>query len=194
MEKFFELFKRDFKTERLEMRVLEPTPENAKLIWNAIKNEKPADFQFIRFSPKYDKPLPTSSDEVLAIMQNDEKMAHENGMIWYVFHDGKLVGYARVHYFDSNKTLQIAAIWLVKVAWGYGFYKEIRDVLEKIAFKDLGAHRIGIQCMAGNVHSKKSIENSGYHLDGCMRDANMMPDGTWMDHLVFTKLASEYRK
>ena len=194
MEKFFKLFKRDLKTERLELRILEPTSENAQIVWNAIKGENPADFAFIRFSPKYDKPLPESVDEVLAIIQNDEKMATENGAVWYVFHDGKLVGYTRIHYWDSNKTLQIAAVWLVKSAWGYGFYKEIRDTLEKIAFKDLKIHRAGIQCMAGNVRSKSSIERSGYHLDGRMRDANMMPDGTWMDHLVFTKLAGEYGK
>ena len=194
MEKFFKLFKRDLKTERLEMRILEPTPENAKIVWDVLKNENPEDFQFIRFSPKYDTPLPKSSDEVLVIMQNDAKMMGENGVVWYVFHENKLVGYARVHYWDNNKTLQIAAVWLVKSAWGYGFYKEIREAVEKIAIEDLGVHRIGIQCMGGNIRSKSSIEHGGYHLDGCMRDANLMPDGTWMDQLVFTKLASEYGK
>ena len=42
MEKFFELFKRDLKTDRLEMRMLEPTPENAKIVWKALKNETTA--------------------------------------------------------------------------------------------------------------------------------------------------------
>lgn len=41
--KFFQLFKRKLKTGRLEMRILEPTTENAKLVWDALKNENPND-------------------------------------------------------------------------------------------------------------------------------------------------------
>lgn len=41
MEKFFELFGHNIKTERLEMRILEPNEENALLVWNVLKNENP---------------------------------------------------------------------------------------------------------------------------------------------------------
>jgi len=194
MEKFFKLFKRDIKTERLEMRILEPTLENAKLVWDAIKNEDPKDFQYTRFSPKYDKSLPESVDEVLAIMKNDEKMSNENGAIWYIFHNNKLIGYQRIHYWESNKTLQFAEVWFIKSAWGHGFNRETHDMLEHIAFEKLHVHRTARQCMATNIRSKKSIMNSGYHLDGIMRDSNLMPDGTWVDHLNFTKLETEYGK
>ena len=194
MEKFFKLFKRDIKTERLQLRTLEPTLENAKLIWDTIKNEDPKDFQYTRFSPKYDKSLPESVDEVLAIMKNDEKMSNENGAIWYIFHNNKLIGYQRIHYWERNKTLQFAEVWFIKSAWGNGFNREIHDMLEHIAFEKLHVHRTARQCMAINIRSKKSIMNSGYHLDGTIRDSNLMPDGTWVDHLNFTKLETEYGK
>ena len=41
MEKFFELFGHNIKTERLEMHILEPNEENALLVWNVLKNENP---------------------------------------------------------------------------------------------------------------------------------------------------------
>lgn len=193
MEKFFKLFKRNLKTERLELRILEPTKENAKLVWDTLKNESIKDFQYIRFSPKYDKSLPESVDEVLSILKNENKMANQNGAVWYVFHKNKLVGYLRIHYWESNKTLQFAGVWLIKSVWGNGFSREIHDAVERIAFEKLHIHRTGRQCMATNIRSKKSIINSGYHLDGTMRDANLMPDGTWTNHLVFTKLETEYK-
>ena len=49
MEKFYELFRRNLKTPRLELRILEPTLENAKLVWNVIKDEDHANFRFVRF-------------------------------------------------------------------------------------------------------------------------------------------------
>lgn len=191
IEKFFELFKRDIKTARLELRILEPTLENAELVWNALKNEKLDDF---KYAPMVDGGLPKSLDETFAMMQRQDKWCKSNGVNFYVFHDGKLVGYQRIFYWESNKTLQFADVWFVKSVWGNGFSKEIHEVLEKIAFEELKVHRTTRQCMAGNIRSKNSIINAGYHLDGIMRDTNLLPDGTWMDHLCFTKLESEYKK
>lgn len=194
MEKFFKLFKRNFKTARLEMRILEPTKENAKLVWDALKNESAKDFQYIKFSPQYDKSLPESATEVLSILKNENKMANQNGVVWYVFYKNKLVGYLRIHYWESNKTLQFAAVWFIKSVWGNGFNREIHDTVERIAFEKLHVHRTARQCMAPNIRSKKSIMHAGYHLDGTMRDSILMPDGTWVDHLNFTKLETEYKQ
>ncbi len=193
MEKFFDLFKKNLKTLRLELRLLEPSAENAELIWNTLKAENRGDFAFINYSPKYDKPLPESVDDVLEIMKNDDKMAADNGVVWYIFHNNNLVGYQRIHYWPQSKTIQFAAVWFVKSAWGHGFSQEVHNTLEQISFEQLKVHRVTRQCMAGNLHSKKSIENAGYHLDGCVRDSHLMPDGTWMDHLTYTKLESEYK-
>ncbi len=85
MEKFFELFAHNIKTERLEMRILEPTMKNAKLVWEAIKNENPNDFAFIHYSPKYDKPLPESLDETFETMKNYAEAFKSNAVLWYVF-------------------------------------------------------------------------------------------------------------
>ena len=195
MEKFYELFRRNLKTPRLELRILEPTPENAKVVWKAIKDENPADFKYINWSPGYKKPLPESLEETLAQMQQEQNRdVVPNGAVWYVFHNGKLIGHHGVFYFDSNKSMQSGNVWFVKSAQGHGFNQEIWSLLIKMAFEQLGANRIMRQCMASNEKSQKSISNSGFHLDGRIRASTQMPDGTFMDQLVFTKLAQEYKK
>ena len=92
MEKFYEIFRRDLKTKRLELRVLQPTPENARLVWDAIQNENPGDFKYVNWTPDYKKPLPESLDETLKQMQQEqERDVNPNGAVWYVFHNGKLM-------------------------------------------------------------------------------------------------------
>ena len=195
MDKFYELFRRDLKTPRLELRVLKATPENAKLVWDAIKDENPIDFKYVNWTPNYKKPLPESLEETLAQMQQEEKYdVNPNGAVWYVFHDGKLIGHHGVFYFDNNKSMQSGNVWFVKSAQKKGFNQEIWSLLIKMAFEQLGANRIMRQCMANNEQSQKSIMGSGFHLDGRIRASTRMPDGSYMDQLVFTKLASEYRK
>ena len=100
----------------------------------------------------------------------------------------------RIHYWADSKTLQCASAWFVKSARGNGFNKEVHNKIEDLAFNRLHVNRICRQTMAGNTESRKSIESSGYHLDGIDRQANKMPDGTFMDHLWFSKLANEYNK
>ncbi len=195
MEKFYKLFRRNLKTPRLELRVLEPTPENAELVWNAIKNETPADFKYVNWTPEYKKPLPESLAETLAQMQQEQNRdVIPNGAVWYVFYDGNLIGHHGVFYFNNNKSMQSGNVWFVKSAWGHGFNQEIWALLIKMAFEQLGANRIMRQCMANNEQSQKSISGSGFHLDGRIRASTQMPDGTFMDQLVFTKLAKEYKK
>ena len=190
MEKFFELFKRNLQTERLEMRILEPTPENAKIVWDVLKNENPEDFKYMWYSVSHKSHLTESVEETQERMKLDYES--KNGCAYYIFYNNKFIGYMRVHYWADSKTLQCASVWFIKSAWGNGFNKEVHNKLEDLAFNGLHANRICRQTMAGNIESKKSIESSGYHLDGIDRQANQMPDGTFMDHLWFSKLKSEY--
>ena len=192
MEKFLELFRRDLTTERLELRILEPTMENARIIWDVIKNENPKDFQYMWYSVSHKSYLPESVEETMERMKLDSEF--KNWCVYYIFHDNKFVGYLRIHYWPESRTIQCASVWFIKSAWGHGFNKEVHNKIEHLAFNRLHANRICRQTMAGNTESKRSIESSGYHLDGTDRQSNLLPDGTFMDHLWYSKLASEYQE
>lgn len=192
MEKFFELFKKNLKTERLELRILEPTMENAEMVWDVVKTQNPDDFKYVWFTATHNSHMTESLEETLQRIKLDYES--KTGCAYYIFHNGKFIGYQRIHYIESSRTLQCAAVWFVKSAWGNGFNQEVHNMLEKLGFEQLNINRICRQTMAGNMASKKSIETSGYHLDGVDRQCNLMPDGTFMDHLWFSKLKSEYGK
>ena len=191
MEKFYEIFNHDIKTERLELRVLKPTIANAQMLWDVLKNENPADYQYIRYSASYKNHLPESVDELLKLMQ--QEAGYKDGVVWYIFHNGKFVGYQRFHYIDHCDTIQCSSVWFVKSARGQGFNQEVHKLIDKLGFEELGVNRICRQAMEGNVCSVNSIKKAGYLLDGIERAANKMPDGTYMNHLLFSKLKSEYK-
>ena len=194
MSKFLKLFHKNIKTQRLEMRVLGATKNNASMIYDILKHESPEDFQYIMFSARHRTPLPKSKKEILQILQMDTDKKNTHDVAWYVFHQDKLIGYQKVHYFEISKAFKFTDVWFIKSAWGNGFNQEIHKKLESIAFEKLKAHSAIRECMDVNVRSEKSIRASGYHLDGCLRECNPLPDGTWANQLVFTKLHTEYTK
>ena len=191
MEKFFEIFKKNLKTERLELRILEAIKENAELVWNVLKRQNKQDFQY---APMTDRILPESLEETLTMMQNQAEWCKSNGVNWYVFYNDKLIGYQRLFYWENNKTIQCADVWLDREYWGNGFNQEIHRKIEEMAFEKLGANRICRQCVKDNKESFNSITKSGFHLDGINRQFFVMPDGTYADQCLFSKLKSEYNK
>lgn len=191
MEKFFELFKHDLKTQRLELRILEPTPENAALVWDALKNENPDDF---KYAPMISGGiLPKSQDETLQMMQRQKEWC-KNGVGWYVFYNNTLVGYQRIHFWPENRTLQCSEVWFLRKYWGQGFNQEVHNKIEEIAFERLQVNRICRQCAKSNENSFNSIKKSGFHFDGEDRQAFRMLDGTFLNQCLFSKLISEYKK
>ena len=181
------------KTERLEMRQLDVTPDNAKIVFEAVKNENPADFYYNQICNNC--AVPSNADEILKQMQIEYQWASDNGINLYIFHNGKLIGYRRLFFHDgATKTLQMATVWLVRSAWGHGFARETSDAIEKIAFETLGANRITRQCSADNVRSANSIRSSGFRLDGIARQGGVYPDNKLYDNMIWSKLKSEYNK
>ena len=181
------------KTERLEMRQLDVTPDNAKIVFEAVKNENPADFYYNQICNN--SAVPSNADEILKQMQIEYQWASDNGINLYIFHNGKLIGYRRLFFHDdATKTSQMATVWLVRSAWGHGFARETSDAIEKIAFETLGANRITRQCSADNVRSANSIRSSGFHLDGIARQGGVYPDNKLYDNMIWSKLKSEYNK
>src|SRR5574344_904925 len=107
MEKFFELFGHNIKTERLEMRILEPNEENAQLVWNVLKNENPDDFIY---SSRLESILPTSQEDTLHVMQYYHNRCQNRGIDWFLFYNNELIGYQRIYYCTDNKTLECSSV------------------------------------------------------------------------------------
>ncbi len=84
MEKVLKLFKRDFKTSRLELRLISPTKKLAKDFWNIIKNENPDDFKYISFSLENNTPLPQSEQETFDTLVKECKESNTINYAIYI--------------------------------------------------------------------------------------------------------------
>ena len=180
MEKFFELFKKNLKTERLELRIMEPTLENAKIVWEAIQNENPDDFKYLRFSPNGKTYLPISEKETLdTLLEANET---QNGISYCVYHNNKFIGFVQILYWEKRNILEMGKIWFVKSSWGNGFATEINKTIEKITFTKTDISHMGWQCYEDNINSKKAALHNGYNLVKEMTDSE-----TNYNRLVFIK-------
>ena len=162
MEKVLKSFKRDFKTSRLELRLINPTKKLAKDFWNIIKGETPDDFKYISFSLDYNTPLPTSEQETFDTLIKECK--ESNTINYAIYSNNKLIGFTKIIYWENNATLEIGNTWLVKSAWGQGFIKEIAANVEKVALLEPVISRMGWQCFEPNIGSKIAALHSGYNI------------------------------
>ena len=162
MEKVLKLFKRDFKTSRLELRLISPTKKLAEDFWNIIKNENPDDFKYISFSLDYNTPLPTSEQETFDTLVKECK--ESNTINYAIYNNNSLIGFTKIIYWENNATLEIGGAWLIKSAWGQGFVKEIAANIEKIALLEPAISRMGWQCFEQNIGSKTAALHSGYNI------------------------------
>ncbi len=79
---------------KLETRILEPTPENAKIVWDVSKNEDPEDFKYMWYSVSHKSHLTESVEETQMKLDYES----QNGCAYYIFHNNKFIGCMRVHY------------------------------------------------------------------------------------------------
>ena len=186
MAKSNAIFPQVIKTPRLEMRHLESTKENAQLVYDALKNEKQEDFYYNPIG--IDNYVPRDVNEMLAAMQRDDRWNAENGISYYIFYNGNMIGYRRAYFFDSKpRTMQSAGVWLLRSVRGMGFAAESMNALDKMAFDILGAELITCQCDKNNTASAKTIKNAGYKFEGISKRKGIHFDNTEYDNMLWSK-------
>ena len=194
MERFKELFRQNLMTQRLELRMLEPTLENAEQVWNAIKTENREDFKYVDWTPDNIKPLqenyglPQSFSETITQMRQEQEydVVQGDGAVWYVFHNGQLIGHHGVFYSSRWNCMEGGDVWFIKSAWGQGFNREIWSLIIQKAFGELGVDRINRRCFADNQRSKKSIISSGFLVDSHTPCSSRYVCGTYKKVLEFS--------
>jgi ribosomal-protein-serine acetyltransferase len=183
-------FSRTIKTARLELRPLESTIENARIIFDALKNENPEDYLY---SPVvFPGILPKTAEEMLDKMKKWEEWDRSNGIQLYIFYSGQFVGFRRMQFFDWNDTFQFAEVFFIKSARRHGFADETMKFFERIAFEELNANRTIRWNNPQNTASKNLAIKNGYHLDGIHREESRNVGGGFLDNMIWSKLKTEY--
>lgn len=185
-------FIKNLRTDRLELRHLIPNRQNAKIIYDALKNENPNDYKYEPLM-KAPKILPKSVADTLKMMQYYADSEANDGCVFYMFYNNRFIGVRKISYFKEAFTLKLNSVWLVRAARGYGFAAESYRTIEDIAFNKLKVNKIMRVNFVENKTSAKLAENTGFILDGVSRQAVYM-DGKFYDLMQWSKLYSDYIK
>ena len=185
-------FLKDLCSERLVLKHLAPNRQNAKLIYDALKNENPDDYKYEPLM-KASKILPKSIADTIKMMQYYADSESNDGCVFYMFYNNRFIGVRKISYFKGAFILKLNSVWLVRAARGYGFAAESYRAIEDIAFNKLKANKIMRVNFVENKKSVKLAENTGFILDGISRQAVYM-DGKFYDLMQWSKLYSDYLK
>ncbi|MCL2629291.1 MAG: GNAT family N-acetyltransferase [Alphaproteobacteria bacterium] len=176
---------------RIELRTLEPTFENAKMIFDVVVANRDYLLQWLPWASTEITGKPEDSFDFLLKMQRNRKDNIEYG--FGIFLDNKYIG--NISIFDVSEKRKSGEIgyWLVKDAMGKGYMTEAVKLIENAFFESFG-NRIQIKCDTRNIPSQNVPKRLNYHLDGEIRQDNTDTSGKFRNTLIFSKLKSEWEK
>jgi diamine N-acetyltransferase len=91
---------------------------------------------------------------------------------------------------EDSRAIEVKRI-VVSVP-GQGLGRRILQELMRIAFRDLGAHRLFLDVFEDNARARHLYETLGFQLEGVMREAAHR-DGHWCSLHLMSIIESEYR-
>ena len=104
----------------------------------------------------------------------------------------RLVGVVGLEAFAHLHQSVELGYWLRNDTTGKGFMTEAARGVIGWAFGPLGAHRVRVAAATDNHASLAVIRRLGFHFEGIARQAERC-HGRWLDHAVFSLLASDRR-
>jgi RimJ/RimL family protein N-acetyltransferase len=111
---------------------------------------------------------------------------------WIIESDGELIGLVRldnVNLEDKRASLAIG-IWAAD-RLGIGMGPKAVSACLKIAFKELGLHRVSVRVLASNTRAIRCYEKCGFKHEGIEREAAYI-DGGFEDDVMMAVLAHEF--
>lgn len=107
---------------------------------------------------------------------------------------GRAIGSIGLHADNtrSNTRAKMIGYVLSEAYWGQGLMPEAVRAMTAYAFESLCMSVLSIQHFASNLKSRRVIEKCGYTLEGTLRNAAALRDGTVQDDLLWSMLRTEY--
>ena len=108
----------------------------------------------------------------------------------YHFHDkttGELVANSGLHAIDWKVPKFEIGYWCRTSKQGQGYVTEGVEALTEMAFEQLGAHRVEIQCDDRNTKSAAVAERCGYGLEGTRKLDSRSPDGRLTSTRIYAR-------
>jgi RimJ/RimL family protein N-acetyltransferase len=107
--------------------------------------------------------------------------------------DRRLVGATGLHRFDWSVPSMEIGYWLVPAALGQGYATEAVTLIAAMAFDDLRAARVTIQCSTRNVKSAAVAMRCGFIHEATLPCERRDVDGNLRDTLVYALTRHDHR-
>lgn len=91
---------------------------------------------------------------------------------------------------ESNKAIELRRIVIVDKGKGLG--KAAIQIIKKLAFEELGAHRLWLDVREYNQKAKELYKTLGFVEEGLIRDC-LLIDGKFVSHYIMSILEHEYQ-
>ena len=92
----------------------------------------------------------------------------------------------------AHRGLEIGWTWLAKDQWRNGVNTECKFLLLQYAFDSLEAIRVQLKTHRLNFRSRRAIERIGAQFEGILRNAVILPDGTFRDSAYYSVIDAEW--
>jgi RimJ/RimL family protein N-acetyltransferase len=104
--------------------------------------------------------------------------------------DGALLGGIGLYQLEVGAPRAEVGYWLGREHWGHGYATEATNALLRVAFRELGLHRIEARVYPWNVASCRVARRCGFRYEGRLRD-EVQKAGRWQSTLLFSRLATD---
>jgi RimJ/RimL family protein N-acetyltransferase len=97
-----------------------------------------------------------------------------------------------MHIDPQHPRLEIGSTWLAKDSQRRGINTEMKFLMLKHAFEDMGCIAVEFRTHFMNAQSRRAIERLGAKLDGILRSHQIMKDGSLRDTCVYSITRAEW--
>jgi len=148
-------FPQSIKTQRLELRTIAPTPENASSIFLVIEQNR----DWLEAWQGHFEYLRSVSDVNDLLKRRFSQIASDEGILFGIYKDNTLIGRIRFSV-AGDKECEIG-YWLIKSENGHGYMSEALRALEAELFK-FGVDKIRLEIDGGNTYSENVAKRNDY--------------------------------
>jgi ribosomal-protein-serine acetyltransferase len=184
-------FKEILESDRLVLKLLEPTFENSKLLYDKILANK-EHFYFLPLLYNMDTKTPEFEYDFLKSAEQDRKQQKQ--YVYHIFIDNELAGTIDIHDIDIIHQKGDIGYWVLPKFEKQGIITEALKLIEEEVFTEDGLNRLSISAATKNIKSNNVAIKNNYHLDGCMRDYFSHGDRGFIDMNIYSKLRKEFIK
>ena len=182
-------FRKILKGERIVLKKMPYTEEQAKLIYKVVNKERKHLLPWLQWV--YD--TKSSKDTLSFLNMKEGEYKKKESALYGIYLDNKYIGQVELFSIDFIKDSGEIGYWIDSAYGGKGYMSEAVNILENYFF-EYGINRICIGADQDNLASIGVIEKNGYNLEGILRQDDFWEegDGEYRNTVIYSKLYHEW--